>query len=444
MTPSTGPVVRDGAEGAAWNTFGVGENSEQVASLFQRRVRSTLSGSEIYGLCSERSKLDVTSAIATRRWRQSLRGAGPQRFVPGDLVGIRGYTARDAVMRARMFSAAERYGTATEEVVVAEGLMLLDAAAALYSAVPHFLDADAAEALLDADAPDDTIVADLRMPYPSALIMFSEARRLPDRLHAFPDELAEFELELNASTEAAWSQEIQRLDAEGTDDNSYRVAVLEMAQAKAAGGGPSTAYQRFRGRLEGLILFAGADGLGVAPSVMWLVQSEPLPADNPSSLPVEMRQTRRIVPGWLPWSSATSAVLNLACAVAWAEWVEPEPPAGVPPVGSTEFAKAIRHNKVRRAEEAGAVAGVRVIDLRKTEKRSRVEESTGRSTATHLRRGHWRSTRIATRDEHGVIVGDVHGTHGADWHYEGRWVAPTVVNAGGRADGRTPVYRVDS
>lgn len=47
----------------------------------------------------------------------------------------------------------------------------------------------------------------------------------------------------------------------------------------------------------------------------------------------------------------------------------------------------------------------------------------------HVRSAHFHRVRIATRDDDGRVVGDVHGSEGADWHYELRWYPPTLVNA---------------
>lgn len=56
----------------------------------------------------------------------------------------------------------------------------------------------------------------------------------------------------------------------------------------------------------------------------------------------------------------------------------------------------------------------------------------------HIRKAHWTRVRIATRDEHGRVVGDRLGEQGADWSYELRWIPPTPVNA---AAGVPPTVR---
>lgn len=57
----------------------------------------------------------------------------------------------------------------------------------------------------------------------------------------------------------------------------------------------------------------------------------------------------------------------------------------------------------------------------------------------HIRSAHVQRFRIATRDEHGQIIGNVHGVQHVDWHYEERWIPPTPVNVGD--GGPDPVVR---
>jgi hypothetical protein len=45
-----------------------------------------------------------------------------------------------------------------------------------------------------------------------------------------------------------------------------------------------------------------------------------------------------------------------------------------------------------------------------------------------MRSGHWRGVRVATRDANGAIVGNAHGEHGVDWHYEPRFVADVFIH----------------
>jgi hypothetical protein len=47
----------------------------------------------------------------------------------------------------------------------------------------------------------------------------------------------------------------------------------------------------------------------------------------------------------------------------------------------------------------------------------------------HMRKAGWARRRYATRDQHGRIVGDRLGEHGADWYYDYVWIPPTPVNA---------------
>ena len=46
----------------------------------------------------------------------------------------------------------------------------------------------------------------------------------------------------------------------------------------------------------------------------------------------------------------------------------------------------------------------------------------------HLRRGHWRRVRVGPR---------------SDWHYEMRWIPPTMINPYARRKDSVTVYRLN-
>ena len=61
----------------------------------------------------------------------------------------------------------------------------------------------------------------------------------------------------------------------------------------------------------------------------------------------------------------------------------------------------------------------------------------GHRVRAHWRAGHWQRYRVATRSPTGEIIGDRLGEQHIDWHYEGRWVRPTLVKASPRPDRST-------
>jgi hypothetical protein len=102
-------------------------------------------------------------------------------------------------------------------------------------------------------------------------------------------------------------------------------------------------------------------------------------------------------------------------------------------VGSREWRKAAKRGAFKRQEQRGALVGVRVLDTDRMRQASqhltrRDREGPARqSPVTHNRRGHWRRVRVGPRD---------------DWHFEGRWIPPTVVNQGKSPSRVITVYRL--
>ncbi|HVT77931.1 MAG TPA: hypothetical protein VHD87_12935 [Acidimicrobiales bacterium] len=367
----------------------------------------------------------LTRAVAMRYcdndFRTMQRVARPfaAPFRPGDIVGMRGMFASrylHEAMSLAIFDEPIRNGERDIDPFALNGeqtrarlahdafsdeavqwLLAERTLGLLFGAVPHFLDSAAAAALVEAEDPDDELIDNLRLPYEHVLLFFDRPVALQERLAA-----------ISEPSPFALVREI---------DDSRSEASLADTQVQA------------------VIISAGPGGVGIDDTVVWLVCA---PAEHTGG-----RARYAIGEGSLRTATGASAVRSLAAAVAYADWKAPQPPADGPVPGTKEFYKALRHNKVRRAEEQGAYAGVHVIDLGRTVTRHGVDaNTTGRTVAPHLRRGHWRSVRIATRDETGAIIGDRSGVQGRDWHYEGRFVAPTVVNLAHGAP-RSVAYRVD-
>ncbi len=54
--------------------------------------------------------------------------------------------------------------------------------------------------------------------------------------------------------------------------------------------------------------------------------------------------------------------------------------------------------------------------------------SSERRLSAHIRKAHWHRVRVAERDVHGTVTGNLRGVQGLDWHYELRWYPPIPVN----------------
>ncbi len=137
---------------------------------------------------------------------------------------------------------------------------------------------------------------------------------------------------------------------------------------------------------------------------------------------------RTIIAGQLRQGAFSAVVRNAASIVSWGAWEAPDPSAVLDLDASPSAVRnQVRRGAYRRRAASGSALGAHVIDLGRSSVSPSVTAfpSTG-GMATHLRRGHWRRVRAGPR---------------AEWHYEGRWIAPTVVNS---ATGDAPdvLYRL--
>jgi len=207
------------------------------------------------------------------------------------------------------------------------------------------------------------------------------------------------------------------------EDETWRIAMAPGGEKAALEGEP---------HLAAVWLAAGGDGMGVAPVVVWFVET----AGGISA-----------VPGVWERSAYAGAVANLGAVLTWENWVEPpSPPEALGPEGSRERRKALKKSAVRKAIARGALHKVRVLVIPAAAKGVPAEpddeEGPGRrSPIRHWRRGHWRKVRVSMRDVDDRIIGSTSGVNGVDWAYEGRWIRPVLVNPQGPADPGAKVYK---
>jgi hypothetical protein len=261
----------------------------------------------------------------------------------------------------------------------------LGSALLLGEAVPFFIPASIATALMTSDPPDDTLAGNIRLPFESVVVFF-DAIPMGDLL----------------------------LDGEVFDANGADVD-------------PATAG------LVGAVIHTGPDGVGLDPVVHWVVT---FPAGD----------THGVALGAGVWraSAQPGVIANLAALCTWGAW-SPPPPAPRQlegDEGSRPWRRALSRSAVRKAMARGAVIGVHVVDVAALGSAADQEATTGssRTVRAHWRRGYWNSVRVATRDGDGHIIGDRLGIPDVDWHYEGRWIHPVLVQ--GTTSSVVTVYAV--
>ncbi len=338
---------------------------------------------------------DWAIAEASGRWSPDLQ---PRRreFVPGDVCGVRAAACQGSLVSAERVQ-RDVHGPASDQTNRrAERELVLGAW--LYEAVPFFLPVTSAITIAGSYPPDDTLLDELRLPYPRLGVYFGADLTIPARLRGHDGQLAEVARAADA------------LDRSGP----LTVRADEFPPFAVC----SSQLELMRGHelcLSGLVFHADAEGR-LADVVSWLTVA-----------PDAAEQPRRITPGLLSRSTLRPVALNLAAAAAWGDW---QPPGEIDlpdDPDSRMFRRELRRSAFRRREPTGAAIGVRVIDARRRERRtSRHAPGTHASPVTHHRRGHWRRQRVGPRDA---------------WHYERRHVPPVIVNPG-HESGIVTVYRL--
>lgn len=316
----------------------------------------------------------------------------PEQFVPGDAPILRSQAMngllRDLILGGRSLNSTEH------SMIYVNHMACI---AALSKAVPYFIEANLVVGLLSSSPPPTDVLSGLRLPYPVVSVYFGVELELPGDLR-WPGHFVE------------------------QPDHSVEYAI-----------------SHGQGRLTGAVLMAGPGGVGLDNTMFWLVSTDPL--DHPDFPEVAFDRRRSIMLADRRLSSWPHLAENVAASVAWLDWQVPDP-LELPEPGTKAYRKAVRTSQFRKREPRGAVGGVHVIDRSMSAHSTQRSEPTGRSVREHTRTGHWRAVRVATRDSEGTITGNVQGEPGVDWHYEGRWIAPTVVNPGATRDERQVVYRV--
>lgn len=378
--------------GDAHNAFGTGPRSVGPEELALLLAGPEAAAAELARLTAA-ARDDAAVALASGRW--VLGRPDPESHVPGDVVALRSFAVTgDLAQAGRHLDVATGAVPGVSHLAETAGRRLvrcLADTATLYGAVPHFIDTATAAGIVASQAPGPDVVGELRLPYPRIAVFLGRPLEVPVTFHDWP---------------AAW-------DVHTDLDGQPSGLPSAVGGVRARGGG-----------IDGVVLRERPGG-GLADEVLWLVSSEP---DPTRPAPMCFDRIRAVVWGRLSVAGLAPVATNLAAAVAWAEWREPERRLSLPDeVGSKAWRRAARRGEFRRHEPRGALAGVHVLDLARSPaaERPRSGESARPGVATHLRRAHWRLQPVGPgRAERRVVR-----------------VAATVVNAGGHHSGRT-VYRV--
>lgn len=348
---------------------------------------------------------DMALMFASGRWRPGRDDPDP--LTAGDLPIIRGIISGAHLHELSMVLSGQHPLGADDGIALA----LTAEIAAYATAVPHFIDGDTTLGLLSSTPPDEATVESLRLPFPAVYVGYGR--------------------ELDLGDNVVWPKSFRKRPIYEVNPTGGFHTTLEHALMDRGG------------KLTGIILFSGPDGKGLDDLVCWVVSANPDP-NHPMEVMRRDRQRSLVLANrnTALWGHIIS---NTAAAVAWMDWTTPEP-LELPDPDDRMWRKAVRTSRYRKQEPKGAAGGVHVIARKQSSAPPRAgrDDDTAKraSPIPHIRTGHWRSVRIAERDVRGNVVGAVSGVEGVDWHYEGRWVPPTVVAAGNEGELRDVVYVV--
>lgn len=272
------------------------------------------------------------------------------------------------------------------------------------AAVPFWLPPGHTIAYLDSEPLSEEDIEDIRLPFAQTLVVFAEPARLPA---LNPRD------EKGNDPRLAWMDHLVGADKfmggrdliiAGTNQFTMpRPALWDVIDWRGA-------------YIEGVLLLADAHG-NLEDLFAWCVA---LPSTTPGAV-----LGRWVIPASRSVTSYSNLVVNAAAVAAWADWHRP----GHGEADSdTQQQSASVSGKGPRPDEQGNVHVLNVTATTPTPDRHGAVrgEPTGRTTAPHRRRGHWR------RQHYGPGRANTRRVR----------IAPVMVNAGRVGSDRPQIYRL--
>lgn len=334
-------------------------------------------------------------------WRESDKLYAPALFSPGDGPALRAAALGLDVSSTQIFDEVVngRLSMSDDWFMLRVLAATLARAERLVSAELAFLPASTAVTLLAGFRPDPELYEEARLPHRRMLVFFGAPLRF--------------------TAGSTWWEEshveaLDRVDLALGRNNGLPEAVARKQL-------PSNLF-RNGGALAAVWLESDANGNL---------------RDDVGFIGFENESGRLTLPrfsiGSLRLSTLAPLVENLVCALCWGHWSVSGGRPSLPDPSTREFRRLIGTSSFKRQARTGAVDGVRLLELRQESvaQGTRTVGDSTRTVAAHLRRGHFRRVRVVTRDAAGNLVGSRTGVKDIDWHYQGRWIPPTVVNPHG-------------
>lgn len=275
-------------------------------------------------------------------------------------------------------------------------------AVAAAAAVPFWLPPGHTIAYLDSEPLSGEDIDDMRLPFPNVMVTFAEPARLPaSRLGALRADDRRLSFIDSALARPNAEHNAKQMIVAGTADLTQDLATVWEAIATRGA------------HIEGVLLLGDAHG-HLDDLFGWC-----LAIPSPTSGTV---LGRWVIPASRSMTSYANLVANAAAVACWADWHRPGQPRDS--VGETEGLGPAPQRKSRTSEDA-----VHVLNVTATTAVDDIAahgEPTGRTTAPHRRRGHWR------RQRYGPGRAQVRRVR----------IAPVMVNAGRLGTERPQIYRL--
>ncbi len=318
MADGAGEDTVDTGAAAAGNTFGVPTSLDGWLELICVGAGASAASEAEVGEAASQAARRMQLAEATGRWK--FTGANgyrqPHRYVPGDGVALQALATMgvmaDTDETGEVFFRTERVGAAR---------LALDSQA-------YWLPEGVEAALLSSEPPAREDLATLRLPYKASAVWFAQPAQVSEGPALAPslDSVLAEALQRGVQTHFETLWEGVKLVNRVTSDPEARI--------------------------EGVVLLADEDGQP-RDEVAWIVRVAPEP---PAQWHRGIVLGRRSAAGWRGVLELLSAI------VGWGDW---RPPPAIRDWGeepSRQQLRQLRFGATKRAEEQGALAGVRVLD----------------------------------------------------------------------------------
>jgi hypothetical protein len=301
----------------AGNAFGVPTSLDSWLELIRVAAGASAASDPEVGEAARQVVRRIQMAEATGRWKISnVNGyRQPRHYVPGDVVALQALAALSV-----MAEADEGDTTIRSEQVGVARLALASQA--------YWLPAGVEAALLSSEPPGKDDLATLRLPHQASAVWFAQPAQVSEGPALAPslDSVLAEALQWGVQThfETLW-QGVELVNRVARDPEA---------------------------EIEGVVLLADEDGRP-RDEVAWVVRVHPEP---PARWQRGIVLGRRSAAGWRGVLELLSAI------VGWGDWRPPPAMRDWAEEPSRRQLRQLRFGASKRAEEQGALAGVRVLD----------------------------------------------------------------------------------